>query len=107
MAYDRELVERLHARLAGEPGLVEKRMFGGVGFMVSGSLTVAAMSDGALLARVGRDAAPGLVGPGVEQMAMQGRPMTGWLRVSADVCDDDTALDEWVRRCVDFVGTLE
>ena len=107
MAYDRELVERLHALLSGEPGLVEKRMFGGVAFMVSGSLTVAAMSDGDLLARVGREDAPGLIGPGVFQMAMKGRPMTGWLRVSAEVCDDDVALELWVRRCVAFVQTLD
>jgi TfoX/Sxy family transcriptional regulator of competence genes len=106
MAYDRELVERLHALLASEPSLEDKRMFGGVGFMVAGSLVVAAMSDGALLARVGRDAAPGLIGPGVEQMSMNGRSMTGWLRISAEVCDDDRVLGEWVRRCVDYVRTL-
>ena len=107
MAYDRELVERIHALIANEPGVEEKRMFGGVAFMVAGSLTVAAMSDGDLLARVGRDNATGLMGPGVEQMAMKGRPMTGWLRVSADVCDDDEVLAQWVRRCVDFVRTLD
>ena len=106
MPYDRELVERIHALLADEPSLEEKRMFGGVGFMVAGSLTVAAMGGGGLLARVGRDAAPGLIGPGAEQMVMQDRVMTGWLRVSPEVCDDDDELALWVRRCVEFVRTL-
>ena len=107
MSYDPELVERLHALLAGEQGVEERRMFGGVGFMVGGSLTVAAMGGGGLLARVGRDAAPGLIGPGVEQMVMQDRVMTGWLRVAPEACDGDDELALWVRRCVEFVRTLD
>ena len=107
MSYDPELVERLHALLAGEQGVEERRMFGGVGFMVGGSLTVAAMGGGGLLARVGRDAAPGLIGPGVEQMVMQDRVMSGWLRVAPEVCDGDDELALWVRRCVEFVRTLD
>ena len=107
MSYDPELVERLHALLAGEQGVEERRMFGGVGFMVGGSLTVAAMGGGGLLARVGRDAASGLIGPGVEQMVMQDRVMTGWLRVAPEACDGDDELALWVRRCVEFVRTLD
>ncbi len=103
MAADPELVERIHALLADEPSLEPKRMFGGVGFMVEGSLACAAMGGGGLLARVGREAAPGLIGPGVEQMEMQGRAMTGWLRVSPDACEADAELAAWVRRCVEFV----
>ena len=107
MAADPELVERIHALLADEPSLEPKSMFGGVGFMVDGSLTVAAMGGGGMLARVGREAAPGLIGPGVEQMEMQGRVMSGWLRVSADAVESDEELAAWVRRCVEFVRTLD
>ena len=107
MAADPELVERIHALLADEPSLEPKSMFGGVGFMVEGSLTVAAMGGGGLLARVGRDAAPGLIGPGVEQMEMQGRTMTGWLRVFPEAVESDDALAAWVRRCLQFVRTLD
>lgn len=107
MAYDRELVERLHALLAAEPALELKKMFGGIAFMVDGSLTIAAMSGGGLLARVGREAAPGLLGPGVEQMEMQGRPMTGWLRIAPPAFEDDEELEAWVRRCLEFVRTLD
>src|SRR5690242_19865879 len=103
MAYDRELVERIHALLAGEPTLEQKNMFGGVGFMVEGSLVVGAMSDGNLLARVGSEAAAELIGDGAEQMEMKGRPMTGWLRVSAEAVDDDDPLKRWVQRCLAFV----
>jgi len=107
MAADPELVERIHALLSTEPTLETKKMFGGVGFMVDGHLTVAAMSNGGVLARVGREAAPGLLGPGVEQMEMQGRVMTGWLRVSPEACEEDEELAAWARRCVEFVRTLD
>jgi TfoX/Sxy family transcriptional regulator of competence genes len=103
MAYDRELVERLHALLASETTLEQKKMFGGIGFMVDGSLVVAATSNGGLLARVGPEAGPGLIGPGVEPMEMNGRLMTGWLRVSPERCDEDEDLAEWVSRSVTFV----
>src|SRR4029079_16740412 len=107
MAADPELVERLHALLANEPSLEPKAMFGGVGFMVGGSLTIAAMGGGGLLARVGREAAPGLIGPGVEQMEMQSRAMTGWLRVLPEAVESDEELAAWVRRCLQFVRTLD
>ena len=70
-------------------------------------LTIAAMGGGGLLARVGREAAPGLIGPGVEQMEMQGRAMTGWLRVFPEAVESDDELAAWVRRCVEFVRTLD
>jgi hypothetical protein len=107
MPADPELVERLHALLSDEPTLETKKMFGGVGFMVDGHLTVAAMSNGGVLARVGREAVAGLLGPGVEQMEMQGRAMTGWLRVAPEACEEDEELAAWARRCVEFVKTLD
>lgn len=107
MAADPELVERLHALLAGEPSLELKKMFGGVGFMVDGNLTVAAMSNGGLLARVGRERVHEFLGPGVEQMEMQGRAMTGWLRIAPEAFEDDDELAAWVRRCLEFVRTLD
>jgi len=107
MAYDRELVERLHALLAGEPTLEQRTMFGGIGFMVDGNLTVAALSDGCLLARVGRERVAGFLGRGVEQMETHGRAMTGWLRIAPEVCEEDDELAAWVRHSVEFVKTLD
>lgn len=103
MAYDEELAARIHLMLAPTGTLEPKRMFGGMCFMVDGHLTICVMSDGALLARVGADAAPGLLGSGVEPMVMAGRPMTGWLRIEGDVVDEDDDLEEWLERCVGFV----
>jgi len=82
-------------------------MFGGVGFMVEGALAIAAMGGGGLLARVGREAVDELIGPGVEQMAMNGRVMTGWLRVLPEAVEGDDELAAWARRCRDFVATLD
>lgn len=103
MAYDEELASRIHLLLTPTGTLEPKRMFGGIGFMVDGHLTICVMSDGALLARVGADAVSGLVGPGVEPMVLAGRSMTGWLRIEADVVDEDEALQAWLDRCVGFV----
>jgi len=103
MAYDEELAARIHALLQSTGTLEPKRMFGGIGFMVDGHLTICVMSDGALLARVGADAVAGLSARGVGPMVMAGRPMTGWVRVESSLVDEDDALAEWVARCVGFV----
>lgn len=108
MAYDEELAGRVRALLAAERGLTEKRMFGGLAFLIEGSMAVAVSGQGGLMARV--DPAEGDLlceADGVAPMVMNRRPMRGWLRVAPDVVDDDEALDEWVARCVDYVrGTI-
>lgn len=104
MAYDEELAGRLRARLGSAPGIVEKRMFGGLAFLLDGSMSIAVSGQGGLMARVDPD--EGLVlaeRDGVAPMIMNRRPMRGWLRVAPDVVADDEALDEWIERCVTYV----
>ena len=83
-------------------------MFGGLAFLIEGSMTVAASGQGGLMARVDPGEAASLVArDGVAPMVMNRRPMRGWLRVAPDVVADDASLDEWVARCVDYVrGTI-
>ena len=105
VAYDEALADRLRDALDDVP-VTEKKMFGGLAFLVEGNMTVAASGQGGLLVRV--DPAENdtlLREPGAEPMEMRGRPMTGWLRVSADVLDDAT-LQAWVDRGVGYVRTL-
>lgn len=107
MAYDEGLAQRIDDLLGGEPGVTSRKMFGGLGFMVDGHMAVAAASDGSLMVRADPDDAEAWVdGTSVVPMEMRGRPMTGWLLVSADTLADDGRLQLWVDRGVAFVRTL-
>ncbi|NPC44181.1 TfoX/Sxy family protein [Nocardioides sp. zg-1230] len=107
MAYDEELAQRVADLLAGEPGVTSRKMFGGLGFMVDDHMAVAAASDGSLMVRADpTDAEAWVDGTSVAPMEMRGRPMTGWLLVSAEGLDDDDLLRLWVDRGVAFVRTL-
>lgn len=107
MAYDEELAQRVADLLAGEPGVTSRKMFGGLGFMVDGHMAVAAASDGSLMVRADpTDSQAWVDGTSVAPMEMRGRPMTGWLLVSAEGLDGDNRLQVWVDRGVAFVRTL-
>jgi TfoX/Sxy family transcriptional regulator of competence genes len=97
MSYDRELADRVRAALSAEPGVTEKAMFGGLAFLVDGAMAVAASGQGGLMVRSDPARAEELVAAdGAERMVMRGREMDGWLRISADVVDDEDALHRWV-----------
>jgi len=97
MTYDRELADRVRAALSAEPGVTEKTMFGGLAFLVDGSLAVAASRKGGLMVRCDPARADELTtADGVARMVMRGREMDGWLGVADDVVDDEDALRRWV-----------
>jgi TfoX/Sxy family transcriptional regulator of competence genes len=107
VAYDVELAERLRPLLAGV-GVAEKRMFGGLAFLVGGHMAVAASGQGGLLVRVDpAETAQLLAEPGAEEFEMSGRgPMAGWLRVHSEALDDDAVLRTWVDRGVAYAASL-
>ncbi|HEY2224504.1 TfoX/Sxy family protein [Actinomycetospora sp.] len=106
MAHDEELAERVRAALNGQEGLTEKRMFGGLAFLLDGHMAVASSSQGGIMVRVDPAREDQLLaGLGVEPMIMRGRPMTGWLRVAREQLDD-AALRGWVGEGVAYVRTL-
>src|SRR5262245_61366345 len=108
MAYDERLAEELRALLeARDTDPTEKRMFGGLAFMVEGNLTIAASRNGGLLVRTDPDEADEVTAlPGAEPMEMRGRKMPGWVFVDAAVLNDESDLIPWVDRALDFVHTL-
>jgi TfoX/Sxy family transcriptional regulator of competence genes len=107
MAYDEELANRIRAVLQEEGGLTEKRMFGGLAFLVNGNMAVSASSKGGLLLRIDPADAESLVeAPAVTRFEMQGREMNGWLWVGPDVVDTDSELRAWVSRGVGYARSL-
>ncbi len=89
------------------PGLVEKKMFGGVGFMLRGNMAIGTTTKGDLLVRVDpakQDEA--LAKPGAYQMHMGERPMTGFIAVDAEGTADDDALRDWIAYAMKFAETL-
>ena len=106
MAYDEGLVGRVREALLEVQNLVEKKMFGGVGFLVRGNMACGVNQD-YLIVRVGREMyEQALRQPHVSVFDMTGRPMTGWVRVAPAGCSLEEDLREWVRQGVDFALSL-
>jgi TfoX/Sxy family transcriptional regulator of competence genes len=110
MAYDDAFAERVRSivgRLASVPA-TEKRMFGGLAFLLGGNMAVAVQGRNAgLLVRVDPDQTEALLAqPGAALMEMGGRSMRGWLTVEAAVLAKDTELRRWIKRGVDYATTL-
>jgi TfoX/Sxy family transcriptional regulator of competence genes len=107
MAYDEKLAQRIRDLVAGERGVAEKKMFGGLAFLINGNMSVAASGQGGLLVRVDPDNSDDLLKKsGVESLVMRGRPMAGWLRVDADSVRTKQQLSSWVDRGVSFARSL-
>jgi TfoX/Sxy family transcriptional regulator of competence genes len=107
MAYDEELAGRIRRLLGGRPDLTEKKMFGGLAFLIGGNMAVAASGQGGILVRVDPGESAELVAlTPAELMEMRGRSMAGWLRVDTGNVGDDAALAEWVERGAAYAGSL-
>jgi TfoX/Sxy family transcriptional regulator of competence genes len=107
MAYDEDLANRLRELLADEAAVTEKKMFGGLAFLLHGNMSVSASRNGGLLVRIDpaeTDAA--LARPHVELMVMGGRTMDGWITVAPEGLKTKRELAAWVKRSVAFVKTL-
>jgi len=107
VAYDEELADRIRERIGDQAGLSEKKMFGGLAFLVGGNMAVAASGQGGLLVRVDPELTDELVSTtSARRMEMRGREMDGWLRVGADDVRDESELARWVRTGVDYARSL-
>jgi TfoX/Sxy family transcriptional regulator of competence genes len=107
VAYDEDLANRIRELLGGERGVDEKRMFGGLAFLVNGNMSVAASGRGGLMVRVPPDdTAELLTRDHVEPMVMAGRETRGWLRVATDGVKTKRQLRSWVTRGLDYAKSL-
>lgn len=106
MSFDENLGLRIRTLLAGEPGLVEKKMFGGVGFLLDGNMACGVNKD-ALIVRVGADAYQAALDQAhARPFDMTGRPMTGWVMVDPPGVESENALEAWLRQGCDFARSL-
>lgn len=107
MAYDKELAERIREQLQGVPGVTERRMFGGLAFLINGHMAVSASGRGGLLLRVDPTQTDALVRRvGADRFEMRGRAMDGWLRVDESAVRTRRDLTRWVRIGVDYASGL-
>jgi TfoX/Sxy family transcriptional regulator of competence genes len=107
MAYDEDLAERIREVVASESGLTEKKMFGGLAFLINGHMAVAASGRGGLLLRCDpAETEKWVAKPHAARMAMRGREMDGWLRIDAPAIASTAKLKNWVRVGVDYAGSL-
>ena len=107
VAYDEALADRIRALLAGEVGITEKKMFGGLAFLVGGNMSVSASGQGGLLLRCDPAETADLVQePHVSSFVMRGRAMEGWLRIDPECVERDDELQRWVTLGVNYARSL-
>ena len=107
MAYDEQLADRIRDLIGGERGLSEKKMFGGLAFLVGGNMAIAASGQGGLLARVNPAQSERLVATTNARVAeMRGREMAGWLRVDSDDVRTKRQLAKWVELGTAYARSL-
>lgn len=106
MAYDEALAQRVRKVMAGRRGVTERKMFGGLAFMLRGHMFVGIL-DRSLMARVGpENYQRALATPGAREMDFTGKPMRGYVFVDAAAVKSAAGLKRWVALCADFAATL-
>ena len=106
MAFDESLAARIRDALARKKGVEEKKMFGGVGFLLHGNMLVGVWKD-SLIVRLDPDNYDdALLEPHVREFDITGRPLKGWVLVGPEGAEDDDQLGDWIQRAAKFVGKL-
>ena len=107
MAYDEDLAERIRELIYADPDVSERKMFGGLAFLVAGNMAVAASGQGGLMVRVDPDEMEELAAkPHAGPFEMRGRPVHGWLRVAGEGVESRSQLEPWVERGVTYARSL-
>jgi len=106
MAYSEQLAERIRDALGGRPGIVERKMFGGVAWMLDGNMACGVIGEDLLVRLAREDAAAAQAEEGVGPMEFTGRPMRGFVLVDAAAIDEDEELGRWVDAGADFAQSL-
>jgi hypothetical protein len=107
MAYDLDLADRIRECIGAEPGVSERRMFGGLAFMINGNMSVSASRQGGLLVRVEPAQTEALTTRAhAQRFVMRGHELNGWLRIDPDGVQTKRDLTRWVALSVDYARSL-
>jgi hypothetical protein len=107
VAYDEELADRIRELVASEAGLTEKKMFGGLAFLIGGNMAIAASGQGGVMVRVDPDQSDTLVATtNARLVEMRGRQMPGWMRVDVPDVRTKQQLAKWVGIGVTYARSL-
>lgn len=106
MAFDELLAARIRTILQDDPGLDEKKMFGGIAFLINGNMACGVHTDNLIVRLDPEDFAENLLKPGASVFDMTGKPMKGWVLVAPEALEDDAGLEQWVRQGVEFAQSL-
>lgn len=106
MAYDEGLAQRVREQLDGRPGLTEKKMFGGLAFLLRGNMCVGVIGDDLVVRLDPEEYDEALAKPGARLFDFTGRPMKGWLVAGGEAIEDDDALSGWIGAATRFAGSL-
>jgi TfoX/Sxy family transcriptional regulator of competence genes len=106
VAYDEQLAERVRDALAGHVGVSERRMFGGIGFMLDGNMCCGVHGDELILRLAEEDAAAALADPHGRPFDMTRRPMKGWVMLHSAALEADEDLRRWLEPAVGFASSL-
>ena len=107
MAYDEDLANRIRELIGARKDLAEKKMFGGLAFLVGGNMAVSASGQGGILLRVDPQRSDSIVASSKAEVAiMRDRPMPGWLRVADEDVRTQRQLAKWVKLGVDYAASL-
>ena len=106
MAFNEALAARIRERLARRKGVEEKKMFGGIGFLLNGNMLVGVWKE-SLIVRLGpKGYEDALLEPHVKEFDITGRAMKGWVLVEPEAVKADDELNAWIQQAVKFVGKL-
>jgi TfoX/Sxy family transcriptional regulator of competence genes len=106
MAFNEALADRIRRRLARRKNIEEKKMFGGIVFMLNGNMLVGVWKE-SLIVRLGQDQGDeALLEPHVKEFDITGKPMKGWIKVAKEGVQEEAHVKAWIQRAMKFVGKL-
>lgn len=106
MPYDESLAQRIRDGMARMSRISEKKMFGGIAFLLNGNMCVGVWKDSLIVRLDATEGAAALYESHVREFDITGRPMKGWIMVEPAGLEEDRSVNEWLQRAFDFVSTL-